>query len=116
MTTKSPMAMFPGDDEEEDQLLAEVADYVNAERLISKKAVGDKDEKPTDESNKKRLTKLENRVTDLINNFSEMEKCCKHNNEVLTRLEEHAETLRKAMLALAIKIDLQTGRRSSLKP
>ncbi|WAH71083.1 IMV membrane protein, fusion [Eptesipox virus] len=114
MATKPPITMFPGDDEDEDLLLTNI-DFVSAEKTITKKA-SDKDEKVSDENNKKRLDKLEKRITDVINNFDELEKCCKRNSEVLSRLEEHAETLRKTMVALAIKIDLQTGRRSSLKP
>ncbi|AOP31836.1 imv surface protein [Volepox virus] len=70
----------------------------------------DDEEEEDDETIKDRLTNLEKKITNVTTKFAQIEKCCKRNDEVLFRLENHAETLRAAMLALAKKIDVQTGR------
>nr|P26312.1 RecName: Full=14 kDa fusion protein [Vaccinia virus WR 65-16]AAA47961.1 17-kDa encoding protein [Vaccinia virus] len=67
--------------------------------------------RPLEDPLKQRLTNLEKKITNVTTKFEQIEKCCKRNDEVLFRLENHAETLRAAMISLAKKIDVQTGRR-----
>ncbi|AOP31625.1 imv surface protein [Skunkpox virus] len=70
----------------------------------------DEEDDDAEETIKHRLTNLEKKITNVTTKFAQIEKCCKRNDEVLFRLENHAETLRAAMLTLAKKIDVQTGR------
>ncbi|AQY17240.1 TPA_asm: MC133L [Molluscum contagiosum virus] len=56
------------------------------------------------------IRELEDRVTTLAKDHTDVVNCCSTVSEGLSRLERHAETLRKTMLALVRKINVQTGR------
>ncbi|AKJ93776.1 imv surface protein [Raccoonpox virus] len=111
--------LFPGDD---DIAIPATEFFVNKaakkpEKPAKRKVVkaDDAEEKADEEEDaeediKGRLTNLEKKITNVTTKFAQIEKCCKRNDEVLFRLENHAETLRVAMLSLAKKIDIQTGR------
>nr|WQH58096.1 MAG: MC133L [Molluscum contagiosum virus] len=56
------------------------------------------------------IRELEARVATLVKNHLEVVGCCNTVSEGLSRLEKHADTLRRTMLALVRKINVQTGR------
>ncbi|ASF89976.1 putative fusion protein-like protein [Seal parapoxvirus] len=52
---------------------------------------------------------IEERLVSLLESYRSIAECCKETGERLSRLENHTESLRKALLTLAHKIDIQTG-------
>ncbi|AAB96472.1 IMV surface protein [Vaccinia virus] len=103
--------LFPGDDD----LAIPATEFFSTTAAkkpeAKREAIVKADEDDNEETLKQRLTNLEKKITNVTTKFEQIEKCCKRNDEVLFRLENHAETLRAAMISLAKKIDVQTGRR-----
>nr|CAB11755.1 hypothetical protein [Vaccinia virus] len=103
--------LFPGDDD----LAIPATEFFSTKAAkkpeAKREAIVKADEDDNEETLKQRLTNLEKKITNVTTKFEQIEKCCKRNDEVLFRLENHAETLRAAMISLAKKIDVQTGRR-----
>ncbi|AEN03720.1 IMV surface protein [Yokapox virus] len=91
--------IFPGDDD-----LAIKSDELYSLKINNLAASKD------DIDMNDRLTNIEKKLNNITVKFSNIEKCCNKNEEVIYRLENHAETLRLTMLTLAKKIDIQTGR------
>ncbi|AST09338.1 IMV surface protein [Murmansk poxvirus] len=110
-------ALFPGDDDmpipakEFFNLRADDKNKKNDDSIPAKEFTNLADDPPQPPQNtKERLKNIETKLNNITAKFSQIEKCCKKNDEIIYRLENHAETLRVAMLALAKKIDIQTGR------
>ncbi|AST09540.1 IMV surface protein [NY_014 poxvirus] len=108
-------ALFPGDDD----MPIPAKEFFNLRADIKKKAdnnpipvkeLSDLQADDPPQNTKERLKNIETKLNNITTKFSQIEKCCKKNDEIIYRLENHAETLRLAMLALAKKIDVQTGR------
>ena len=110
-------------DESKDTKLAEgQAEPSPADDLSEETLPGLQDEAPGAESTRRRgdlgslansvrlIKELEDRVTMLAKDHTDVVNCCSTVSEGLLRLERHAETLRKTMLALVRKINVQTGR------
>ncbi|WGU15063.1 viral fusion protein [Orf virus] len=51
---------------------------------------------------------IEERLVDLFESYRAITECCRETGNRLDRLENHLESLRKALLALNTKIDVQT--------
>ncbi len=102
--------LFPGDDD----LAIPATEFFSTKAAknpeTKREAIVKAYEDDNEETLKQRLTNLEKKITNITTKFEQIEKCCKRNDEVLFRLENHAETLRAAMISLAKKIDVQTGR------
>ncbi|QED21266.1 A27L membrane protein [Borealpox virus] len=102
--------LFPGDDDIAIPATEFFATTAAKKPDSNREAIIEADGDDNEETLKQRLTNLEKKITNVTTKFAQIEKCCKRNDEVLFRLENHAETLRVAMISLAKKIDVQTGR------
>ncbi|ADC53875.1 viral fusion peptide [Pseudocowpox virus] len=51
---------------------------------------------------------VEERLVSLLESYKTITECCRETGNRLDRLEHHLESLRKALLALNTKIDVQT--------
>ncbi|AKU76857.1 Viral fusion peptide [Orf virus] len=52
---------------------------------------------------------VEERLVSLLDSYKTITDCCRETGNRLDRLEKHLETLRRALLDLNKKIDIQTG-------